>query len=159
VVQYQNKLLKDRFGDSTGKMCYAEYMGFKEPCPFCPMRKAIEHKKTFQIELTGKDGRDYEIVSMPLEREDGSVDALEIIRDVTERKKAEQESFDKQLMLQSVFDASPNALLIIDLNGKILDCNEQAQEIFGYLSKSELVGRSLLLRETCKGQWKTWEKL
>jgi PAS domain S-box-containing protein len=144
VVQYQNKLLKDRFGDLTGKMCYVEYMGLKEPCPFCPMRKAIEHKKTFRVEVTGKDGRGYELISMPLEREDGGVDALEVIRDITERKKAEQESFDRQMMLQSVFDASPNALLIIDLNGKILDCNEEALEIFGYSSKSELVGRSAL---------------
>jgi PAS domain S-box-containing protein len=63
--------------------------------------------------------------------------------DITERKKAEDESFDRQMMLRSVFDASP-ALLIIDLNGKILDCNKQAQEIFGYSSKSELVGRSAL---------------
>jgi len=144
AVQYQNKLLKDRFGDLTGKTCYAGYMGSKEPCPFCPMRKAIELKKTFRVELTGKDGRNYEIVSTPLEREDGGIDALEVVRDVTERKKAEQESFDRQIMLQSVFDASPNALLIIDLNGKILDCNEQALEIFGYSSKSELVGRSAL---------------
>jgi PAS domain S-box-containing protein len=63
--------------------------------------------------------------------------------DITERKKAEHESFDKQMMLQSVFDASP-ALLIIDLNGKVVDCNKQAQNIFGYPSKIELVGRSAL---------------
>ncbi len=65
------------------------------------------------------------------------------IKDITEHKKAEHELFDSQMMLRSVFDASP-PLLVIDLNGKILDCNKQAQEIFGYSSKSELVKRSAL---------------
>ncbi len=90
VVRYQNKFLKDRFGDLTGKKCYAEYMGLKKPCSCCPMRDAIKNKKTFRVELRGKDGRDYEIISVPLEHPDGHVEALEIIRDTTERKMVEE---------------------------------------------------------------------
>jgi PAS domain S-box-containing protein len=65
-------------------------------------------------------------------------------KDITERKKSECELFDKQTRLQSVFDTSPSAILVIDLNGRIVDYNERAQEIFGYSSKSESVGRSAL---------------
>jgi PAS domain S-box-containing protein len=71
------------------------------------------------------------------------------IRQITEQRTLERASaraelFDKQARLQSVFDTSPSALLVIDLNGRIVDYNERAQEIFGYSSKSESVGRSAL---------------
>jgi len=66
------------------------------------------------------------------------------LRDITERKKSECELFDKQTRLRSVFESSSSAILVIDLNGRIVDCNERAEEIFGYSSKSEFVGRSAL---------------
>jgi len=71
------------------------------------------------------------------------------IRQITEQRTLERASaraelFDKQARLQSVFDTSPSAILVIDLNGRIVDYNERAQEIFGYSSKSESVGRSAL---------------
>jgi PAS domain S-box-containing protein len=90
VIQYQNKFLKDRFGDLTGKKCYVEYMGLKKPCSYCPMKNAIKYKKTFRVEQKGKDGRDYEIISIPLEYSHGRVEALEIVRDITERKMMEE---------------------------------------------------------------------
>jgi len=110
VIRYQNKLLKDRFGDLTGKKCYVEYMGLEKPCSFCPMRKAIKYKKTFRAELTAKDGRDYEIISTPLEHPDGHVDALEIVRDITERKKAgmERKHYEERLSVMHRYAQSLN---------------------------------------------------
>ena len=90
LIKYQNKFLKDRFGDLTGKKCYVAYMGLEKPCPKCPMRNAIRHKKTFRAELAGEHGENYEVISIPLEYSDGHVEALEIIRDVTERKIMEE---------------------------------------------------------------------
>jgi PAS domain S-box-containing protein len=89
--------------------------------------------------------------SIPLElsvstyKQKDRVIGIEVIhRDITERKKAECELFDKQMRLQSIFDASPSAFIVIDLNGRIVDCNERAQEIFGYSSRSEFIGRRAL---------------
>src|SRR5208337_2157204 len=71
------------------------------------------------------------------------------IRQIVEQRTSETTGagaclFDKQARLQSVFDASPNAILVMDLNGRVVDYNERAQEIFGLSSKMESVGRSAL---------------
>ena len=87
----QNRILKDRFGDSTGKICYKEYMGFDKPCSFCPMIEAIKNNVVKKVELKANDGRDYEILSAPLMDVDGTVDkVIEVVNDITERRRAEK---------------------------------------------------------------------
>ena len=46
--------------------------------------------------------------------------------------------------LKSVFIASLDSVIITDLNGIIIDCNEKALKIYGGLSKRELLGKSPL---------------
>lgn len=90
-VVFQNQILKEKFGDLTDELCYEKYMGQEKPCEFCPMIKAVKNNKMEMVELTGVDGKNYELISAPLTNPDGSVDrAIEIVRDITERKKAER---------------------------------------------------------------------
>ena len=89
-VQFQNEALQEKFGNNIGKLCYETYMALKKPCDFCPMVEAIRNNKTASVELTAADGRDYELLSTPLPNPDGTIDrAIEVIRDITERKRAE----------------------------------------------------------------------
>lgn len=134
TIRYQNKFLRDRFGDVTGKKCYVEYIGLDKPCSSCPMRKAIRHKKTFRVELTGKDGRNYEIVSMPLKHSDGHIDGLEIVRDISERKRAEQKILESQRSFERLFMDNPEAAAYLDLDFRILDVNPRFSKLFGYSS-------------------------
>jgi PAS domain S-box-containing protein len=46
--------------------------------------------------------------------------------------------------LKSIFRASPDAIVITDLNGTIIDCNQAALEMCGAMKKEELVGRAAL---------------
>jgi len=62
--------------------------------------------------------------------------------DITERKKVELELFGRQRMLENVLSASPEAIVVIDMNGKIIENNEQARKMFGYSSEDEVRGRS-----------------
>jgi PAS domain-containing protein len=91
-VLLQSQTLRERFGDLTGELCYEKYMGLKEPCDFCPMVAAIQSGKVESVELTRVDGRSYELLSAPLPDADGTVDkAIEVVKDITERKRAEEE--------------------------------------------------------------------
>jgi PAS domain S-box-containing protein len=65
-----------------------------------------------------------------------------IIRDITERKKAEKEMREMSDMFAAVLEASINALIIIDSKGTITHWSKAAENIFGYKSE-ETIGKSL----------------
>ena len=43
---------------------------------------------------------------------------------------------------KNLFENSPNAILLIDFNGSIIDCNSTAIKLFGY-DKNYFIGKSL----------------
>jgi len=46
--------------------------------------------------------------------------------------------------LRDVFAASPEAIVVTDLNGKVIECNHKALELCGKRKKEDLVGKSCL---------------
>lgn len=44
--------------------------------------------------------------------------------------------------LKSIFSASPDAITATDLNGNIIECNEQTLKMHAYSSREELIGKS-----------------
>jgi len=89
-VLFQNQVLKEKFGDITGKLCYENYMGLKAPCDFCPMIKALKNNAIESLELTGVDGNSYELFSAPyLDSDRNTEKVIEIIMNITKRKQAE----------------------------------------------------------------------
>jgi PAS domain S-box-containing protein len=59
------------------------------------------------------------------------VGAIESIRDISDRKRAEEEVQFKNMVLLSQQETSPDAILIVDRAGKILQYNRKFVEIFG----------------------------
>ncbi|MGD8237400.1 MAG: PAS domain S-box protein [Armatimonadota bacterium] len=141
-VLFQNSLLTERFGDITGQLCYEQYMGRGEPCDICPMRRAIATGSAARAELTGADGRPYELLSAPLRNPDGSVDrAIEVIRDITERRRAEEALRESEERFRTVFDEGPLGMVLFDLDGTISRVNSAFARMLGY-SQEELTGRT-----------------
>jgi PAS domain S-box-containing protein len=104
------------------------------------MRKAIKNKKTFRVEVTGKDGRDYELIAMPLEYLDGRVEALEVVRDISEQKQAEKTLRESEDRYRSVVENSYDSILIIDDNFRVIYANDEVTNLSGY-SKEEIIGQ------------------
>jgi two-component system sensor histidine kinase/response regulator len=65
------------------------------------------------------------------------VGAIEIIRDITERKKVEDEISESEKKFRVLFESSYDAIMLLDKNG-FFDCNEQTLRMFG-LSKEEFI--------------------
>ena len=90
------------------------------------------------MELSGrrKDGSEFsvEISLSPLETEQGTL-VTSAIRDITERKKAE-------LKFRALLEAAPDAMVIVDQQGKIVLANAQTEKLFGY-AREELLGQSV----------------
>jgi PAS domain S-box-containing protein len=66
-----------------------------------------------------------------------------IFRDVTERRKAQEDLRNSEERLSIMFELAPDAYYLNDLKGNFLDGNKAAEELTGY-ARNELVGKSFL---------------
>ncbi|MCX6348603.1 MAG: PAS domain-containing protein [Candidatus Aureabacteria bacterium] len=102
-VEFMNQTMVRRFGNQVGKKCYEAFIGRSSPCPVCGVKEVIaEGKDYFRYESTDKQGRRYELVASPLVQPDGRRLAIEIVRDITERKKTEDLIRQKNLQLTEI---------------------------------------------------------
>lgn len=77
----------------------------------------------------------------PIRNEGGSITHfVSNCKDITERKRAEEELRKSQTLLSTVFDASRDGIILEDRNGMIVYANKAFAEIYGYESPSELTG-------------------
>ncbi|MBK8033176.1 MAG: PAS domain S-box protein [Chloroflexi bacterium] len=86
---------------------------------------------------------DVEINIAPVNRSEQAVTNLVcIIRDITERKHAQDALRASEERLRILFDTSPDAICLINLKGVFVDVNPAGLMLVG-LSREELVGKSL----------------
>ncbi|MBI5039898.1 MAG: PAS domain S-box protein [Gammaproteobacteria bacterium] len=92
-----------------------------------------------------KDGSEFpiEISLSPLETADG-LWVTSIIRDITERKHAEQARIELQARFQAVAETANDAVVSADSHGDIIYFNPAAEHIFGY-SADEATGQPLTM--------------
>ncbi len=83
-------------------------------------------------------GREFPIeISLSYTRRHGELLAIAALRDITERRKAEQ----RQRLTQQVFDITAEAILVTDSEERIVDMNAAFCAMTGY-SREEVLGRS-----------------
>ncbi|MBT9514268.1 MAG: PAS domain S-box protein [Acidovorax sp.] len=92
------------------------------------------------LELHGlrKDGSEFpvEISLSPIDTEEGTM-VMSAIRDITDRKRADQK-------FKDLLEAAPDAMVIVNREGRIVLVNSQAVKLFGW-SRDELLGQAIEL--------------
>ena len=75
-----------------GRFCYEIWPGRSDPCPDCPLKKAIQTGQPEEVEKYTPDGRAWFIRGCPVQDAAGKlIGAIEVTLDITDRKQAEQE--------------------------------------------------------------------
>jgi len=103
-----------------------------------------EHSKPYQVMAKNKEG-----LLIPIEIEGNNLEyegknmRITLIRDLSERKRSEQELRESEDKFKSVFDFANIGIAITTVDGLAIDVNEELLTLVGY-SKTELIGRSFL---------------
>ena len=84
---------------------------------------------------------------------DGELALCTSIRDITARKQAEEALIESSAQFRTLFEASPDAIILIDPHDRwcITDCNTAACQMNGY-TRDELIGQSIDLLNLTPGQ-------
>jgi PAS domain S-box-containing protein len=133
-ILYQNEVLKERFGNVTGEICYEKYLSLNCPCDFCPMIKSIKSNQINRVELIGGDGRNYELISAPYPNPDGTVNkAIEVIIDITDRKQIESVLKQEKRFTETALNTLRDTFFIFNPStGKAVRWNNAFKNITGY---------------------------
>ena len=114
----------------------------------------------YQVELARRNGEKIRgEVNATKIRYRGRPANLAIFRNVTERRKTEKALRESEEKLRSVFAASPDAVVISDLRGRIVDCNRAALDLSGASSKEEVIGKDGLTLLASKDRDRASENL
>ena len=131
----------------TGSMNF--YVPASRPIIELAMERAIKYGESFDLELeiiTAKGNRRW--VRSAGKRNPGNRETRSIsgaIQDISERKMAELAIRISEEKYRTMLNASPDGIVLIDLNLIITEVSEIALELFGAYKRDELVGENLLL--------------
>ena len=64
------------------------------------------------------------------------------LRDISDRKRAEEEHKQSEAKMRDILHSSPDAITITDLEGTVIQCNEQTLRLHGFSSEQELIGKN-----------------
>ncbi len=133
----------------VGKKCYEVYHGRETECDNCPSIRTLKTGRSAaalvpRIGAGGENNGWLELYTYPLiDRETGiQKGIIEYVRDVTEKRLAEEALEETRERFRVAFHASPDPMVIVRLSDRsVVDVNEGFVVSTGYAS-SQIVGKS-----------------
>ncbi len=147
-IQFMNeKAIKD-FGDMKGKICF-EQLGREIPCEECRLHEIEKIKDNESIKyVVNAFDKDLEINASKIENPDGSFSVVEVIDDITEKKKSKQKIIEMNERLENIIKGT---------NVGTWEWNLETGETIFDNKWAEMLGYTL--EEISPVNIQTWEKL
>jgi len=149
-IVFMNQTLKDLVGDHEGELCYHALFERDSPCPWSVMNKLEGGDVCFIQEYRlPKTGRIFQVRSIPIKLEDGSIGKLGHLKDITETRKLElavEEFAGRQRAIEDAANRAALGIFILQdhdgVEARIRYANEATSMITGY-DYGELIDRGL----------------
>jgi PAS domain S-box-containing protein len=107
-------------------------------------QKGMKHHLETKMYRKNGELTDVDIsLSVLKDEKDSVTGSIGVIKDITERKKAERQIRESEEKFRGLFDFSTDGMLILDSRGEIIDVNSQTLKFFG-LAKEKMIGNNLL---------------
>ena len=140
-IEYVNPSLQAQFGPVSGHKCYQYFHDLQDVCAWC-QNKAVFAGQTVRWEwYSFKNQRTYDLIDTPLKNADGTISKLEIFRDITERKQAEEALRQSEERYRTILDEMEDNYFEVDLAGNFTFVNDSLCRTFR-CSREEVLGRS-----------------
>lgn len=145
-IVYENEISRTNIGNHVGELCYRAVYGRDDVCEGCAVIRCFSDGRVYKKEssriIDGKSVH-FEITASPLRNSTGEITgAIEISRDITERKKAEDAIVESRQQLLDIINFLPDATFVIDTEGKVIAWNRAMEELAG-------VGAEAMLGKDC----------
>jgi two-component system NtrC family sensor kinase len=108
------------------------------------IRSGQEVPPLFETEIVRKDGRQapVEAALTSVTKDGGSIGWLVVARDIAERRRVEREILESEARKSAILEASADAIVSMDQEGKIVEFNRAAEDMFGY-RRADVIGKSM----------------
>jgi PAS domain S-box-containing protein len=141
-VLWANKAAGDSVGveqkELVGRHCYEIWQGSEEPCPACPVRKALKRGRPEHGEMRSPDGREWSIKGYPIKDDDGNITSMvEITMDITECKQAEASLRDSEAKYRALIEQSLQGIFVAQ-DKRIVFANPALCRFTGYTTRELL---------------------
>jgi PAS domain S-box-containing protein len=136
----------------AGKSCYRFFYDRKTICDKCRIKEVFEKGQPVKYNIVHRTrwGMQYhlEVDAYPLFDAEGRVTrVVQLVKDVTERVKLEEELREKKEYLENLLTHAPVGIFSTDRDGVILAANPTFAQIIGAGDASELLGINILETE------------
>jgi len=145
-IIFQNNVVKDIFGDRLGEKCHIVYEGKDKVCDGCPVEMAYKDNKAYTSErkiiMPSGEVAFWENTANPIRDASGEiVSCIEIVRNITERKKAEEALRESETRHRTLFSEALYGICLANAEtGVIIDCNQALEALVGR-DRVELIGQ------------------
>ena len=132
-----NKAMADKLGmtpeEVVGLTCYEHVHGSQCPPNFCPHAMLLKDQQEHNVEIREDQlGGDFLVTCTPLRDKDGQLlGSVHVARDITERKRAEEEFRESVKKYSTIYDQSPIAIELYDAAGRLVNANPACLDLFG----------------------------
>ncbi len=130
-VEFMNKVLRDKFGDQVGRICYKVFHDREESCPLCKYSEVMKGKTVRWEWHSRRTNKTYDLIETPLKNIDGSISKLTMFRDITEWKRAEDALRASEKQLREIFESMTDGVYLVSEDYKVAFMNRVLREEFG----------------------------
>ena len=130
-IQYVNQVLEKEFGSYEGHKCFEYFHDREEVCPWCKAPEVFAGKTVCWEWTSSKNHKIYDLQGIPIRNNDGSISKMEIFRDISDRKQAEQALKKSESQLRQIIDLVPHLIFVKDETGRFEIVNKAIAEVYG----------------------------